>query len=140
MISKEEFEFMKKLKDLPEALPKYQEFKKENLTLLDKFKKENFIDDTWLGLPGHCPVGFKLTINGKRAFEEYLAFEESQARESETLKIAREANDISKQANSLSENANSIASNSKTLSKWAVGISIAATLISIVDIIIRACT
>lgn len=84
--------------------------------------------------------GFLITPKGQRAYEEYLAFMKSQSLDTETLKAAKEANEISKQANTLSEKANDIAKDSKTLSKWAIGVSIFAAVIAIVDIIVGACT
>ena len=136
MINKTEFEIIKSL--LTDPFIDENKFFDEIISLRkDKFIQYNVIGENTSAILYN---GYKVTPQGIRAYEEYIAFKEAQNRETETLKIAREANDISKQANSLSENANSIASNSKTLSKWAVGISIAATLISIVDIIIRACT
>lgn len=84
--------------------------------------------------------GFLVTPKGHRAYEEYLAFVKSQSLDTETLKAAKESNEISKQANTLSEKANDIAKSSKNLSKFAICVSIVAALIAIIDVIVGICT
>lgn len=136
MINKIEYEIIKSLQLTPEI--DEIKFRDEISSLLkDKFIRYNVTGETSTRILYN---GYIVTPQGTRAYEEYLAFIESQNREIETVKTAKEANDISKKANALSEKANIIASGSKTLSKWAIGVSIFAALIAIVDIIVGACT
>ena len=136
MINKIEYEIIKSLRLTPEI--DEIKFRDEISALLkDKLIRYNITGETRTRILYN---GYTVTPQGIQAYEEYLAFIESQSREIETVKTAKEANDIAKKANALSEKANIIASGSKTLSKWAIGVSIIAALIAIVDIIVGACT
>lgn len=148
MINKVEYEIIKSLllaPDIDEINIDEIKFNDEISALLkDKFIRHNIIGETSTRMLYN---GYKVTPQGLRAYEEYLAFIESQSREIETVKTAKEANAISRKANALSEKANAlsekaniIASGSKTLSKWAIGVSIIAAIISVIDIIVGICT
>lgn len=136
MINKREFEIIKSL--LTNPVIDENKFSDEISTLIkDKLITYNVTGENATAVLYN---GYKTTPLGIRAYEEYLAFMESQSREIETVKTAKEANDISKQANALSEKANEIANGSKTLSKWAICVSIFSLLVSIINIIVVACT
>lgn len=136
MISKREFEVLEFLLTSPNI--DQQKYALELASLrLDKLIYFNVVKET---KKAYIYEGFIVTPKGKRAYEEYLSFLDTQSHEAETLKVAKEANEISKQANTLSEKANDIATESKTLSKWAIGVSIFAAVIAIVDIIVGVCT
>ena len=135
MISKTEFEIIKAL--LTNPIIDENKFSDEICVLLkDKFIFYNVIGENTTNV---IYEGYKITPRGLRAYEEYVAFVESQNREIEAVKIAKEANNISKQANDLSKQANNIASGSKTLSKWAIGVSIFAVLVSVANFIVEIC-
>lgn len=128
MINKIEYEIIKSLLLCP-AIDE-SKFPDEISSLLkDKLIRYNVTGETKSRILYN---GFTVTPQGLRAYEEYVAFIETQRRETETLKAAKEAN-------VLSEKANNIAKGSKTISKWALLISIVAAAISLIDIIVSAC-
>ncbi len=136
MINKTEFEIIKSL--LTNPVIDENKFSDELSTLIkDKLITYNVTGENATTILYN---GYKTTPRGVRAYEEYIAFIESKNREIETVKTAKEANDISKQANALSEKANDIANDSKNLSKWAICVSIFSLLVSIINIIVVACT
>ena len=136
MINKIEYEIIKSLLLAPDI--DEIKFNDEISSLLkDKFIRYNVTGETSTRILYN---GYVVTPQGLRAYEEYIAFIESQSREIETVKTAKEANDIAERANALSEKANNIASSSKTLSRRAIVVSIIATIISVIDIIVSNCT
>lgn len=50
--------------------------------------------------------GFEITQNGIRAIEEYETFIKTEQRDNETLKIAKQANELSTESNHIAKSAN----------------------------------
>lgn len=136
MINKIEFEIIKSLLLSPD-IDEIKYNTEISSLLKDKLVRYNITGETRTKILYN---GYAVTSHGLRAYEEYIAFTESQSREIETVKVAKEANDIAERANALSEKANNIASSSKTLSRRAIVVSIIATIISVIDIIVSNCT
>lgn len=105
MISKSEFDFLTMLKENPE-IDENKYFSQIRMLLSDKIIQHNVTGED------HSHIfykGYKITLKGERAYEEYKNFLESEARKTETLAVAKEANDIAKKANKKSSVANWIA-------------------------------
>lgn len=102
MISKSEFDVLTMLKQNPQI----DEIKYHNQlkTLFnDKLIEYNITGENQKTIFYH---GFNVTSKGNRAYEEYLIFLKSEDRETETLNLAKEANEISKTASKRAHNAN----------------------------------
>lgn len=102
MISKSEFDVLTMLKQNPQ-IDEITYHNQLRTLFNDKLIEYNITGENQKTIFYH---GFNVTPKGNRAYEEYLNFLKAEDRETETLNLAKEANEISKIANKRAHNAN----------------------------------
>ena len=118
MISEAEYTLLKKIKTDKNGID-------NNSPLFTAFVHERFIVPI---TNQYNTFGYKLTVLGERAIEEYENNMQSIQRDTESVTVARESNEIAKNANCLSEESNKISKKANRLSVLAIVFSAIAAL------------
>lgn len=105
-------------------------------------KKEGYLIDgktapyQGRGIIGCYAVSYQISEKGKAAYDRYCASIRSEQRESETLKLAKEANDIAKESNDISKEANKKSDKSNRIALGSLIAAIISVVVAVVAIVV----